>query len=257
MKSNVFGNVRNLRIWLPAGYADGAKSGRRYPVLYILDGQDLFDVCTASNGAEWHVDEIMTGLVQRHSIEPVIVVGIDSLGDAQRMHEDLPYKDVVVYPTMPEPAGRRFPDFLGNEVLPFVDAHYCVQPGPSHTALAGASYGAVAVLYTLLHRPDLFGSGIVESPALQVGNGQLLRDTADLAAGPRRVFLSMGTDEVPGQARLNAGLVGMFRVLVRNIETTYLAKAQVESIVQQGGKHDESSWSAMFERGVTFLYGAT
>lgn len=251
LKSRVFGNTRKLRIWLPSGYAEMVS--RRYPVLYLLDGQDLFDACTSSNASEWHVDEIMTDLIRRHSVEPAIVVGIDSLGEQQRMHEYLPYKDVVVYPTMPEPAGKQFPEFLGSEVLPFINAHYRVMPGPKNTSLGGASYGGVAVLYTLLSRPDLFGAGIIESPALQVGNGQMLRETTFLAAGPRKLFLSMGTNEVPGQPLLNSGLVEMFQVLVKNIESAYVGKTQMMSVLQQGGTHDEKSWSALFERGVAFL----
>jgi predicted alpha/beta superfamily hydrolase len=155
---------------------------------------------------------------------------------------------------MPEPAGKQFPEFLGSEVLPFINAHYRVMSGPKSTSLGGASYGAVAALYTLLMRPDLFGAGIVESPALQVGNGQLLRDTAFVAAGPGKVFLSMGTDEVPGQPLLNSGMAEMFRVLVKNIESAYIGKTQMVSVLQQGGTHDEKSWSALFERGVVFLY---
>ncbi len=252
LESRVFGNTRKLRIWLPPNYVE--EVSRRYPVLYLLDGQDLFDACTASDATEWHVDEIMTDLLRRHSVEPAIIVGIDSLGEQERMHEYLPYKDVVVYPTMPEPAGKQFPEFLGNEVLPFINMNYRAEYGPKYTSLGGASYGAIAALYTLLMRPDLFGAGIIESPALQVGNGQLLRDTAFLVAAPSRVFLSMGTNEVPGQPLLNSGLVGMFQALVRNIETAYMAKAKVDSVVQEGGTHDERSWSAMFERGVVFLY---
>ncbi len=254
LTSRIFGNTRNLRVWLPPGYGDAANAGRKYPVLYMLDGQDLFDRCTASNGVEWRVDEILTASIQRRSVTPIIVVGIDSLGDQQRMHEYLPWRDTVVFPSMPEPAGNQFPDFLGAEVLPLIAAHYRVESGPQHTALGGASYAAIAVLHTLIERPDWFGQGIVESPALQAGNGQLLRDSAFLAAAPRRLFLSMGTNEVPGQTALDSGLVAMFQALARNLDAAYLAKPDLESVVDPGGTHDEKSWSRMFERAVVFLF---
>ncbi len=140
LTSKIFANTRNLRIWLPPGYGEASQLTKKYPVLYMLDGQNLFDVCTAVGAIdEWHVDETMTSLIQGHSIKPVIVVGIDSLGEQERMHEYLPYKDIPVFPTMAEPAGKQFPEFLGTEVLPLIEAHYRAEAGPKHTAIGGSS----------------------------------------------------------------------------------------------------------------------
>ena len=89
--SNIFSNTRNLRVWLPQGYQDPANLDTSYPVLYLLDGEMLFDHCTAPRqSAEWRVDETLTTLIASHSVEPLIVVGIDSTGRS-RAHEFAPY----------------------------------------------------------------------------------------------------------------------------------------------------------------------
>lgn len=105
--SKVFGNTRMLRVWLPPGYDDAGNGARRYPVLYMFDGQNLFDACTASDlEHEWQVDETLTRLIAGGKVDPMIVVGIDNAG-ASRLNEYLPWRDVIQTPDMPEPDGRR------------------------------------------------------------------------------------------------------------------------------------------------------
>jgi enterochelin esterase-like enzyme len=139
--NKTFGTAGFLNIWLPPGYASRANASRRYPVLYMLDGQILFDDCRGGI-PEWHIDETLTRLIEAGSIDPLIVVGIDP---GRRMHEFLPYKDTVFSPASPEPAGKLFPDFLANEVAPFIAARYRIEKGPQ--AIGGSSYGGVAALY--------------------------------------------------------------------------------------------------------------
>ena len=158
----------------------------------MLDGQILFDDCRGGV-PEWHIDETLTRLIQAGRIEPLIVVGIDP---GQRMHEFLPWKDTVFSPASPEPAGRQFPDFLASEVVPFVAGRYRIEKGPQ--AIGGSSYGGIAALYALLQRPDLFTLGLLESPSLAVGNGQLLRDTEHLFKGPRPRLSRHGRKRVRG-----------------------------------------------------------
>ena len=93
--SKIFGNTRMLRVWLPPGYDDAANRSRKYPVLYMFDGQDLFDVCTGPESAyEWQIDETLTRLIAEGKIDPMIVVGIDNAGES-REHEYLPWRDVI------------------------------------------------------------------------------------------------------------------------------------------------------------------
>ena len=144
LKSGIFGNERNIRVLLPAGYADAANRDRRYPVLYMLDGQNVFDACLSDvSGHEWSVDETVQRLAAEQKIPPMIVVGVDHAGK-DRAREYLPYKDFFGNPDMGEPAGKRFPDFMTNEVMPLVDSRYRTLTGQPNTGIGGSSYGGVA-----------------------------------------------------------------------------------------------------------------
>jgi predicted alpha/beta superfamily hydrolase len=142
--------------------------------------------------------------------------------------------------------------------MPAIAAKYPVQTGPEHTAIWGASYGGVAALYALIHRPDLFGSGIVESPALEAGNGQLLRDTAELVIAPKRIAIGIGTAElkaeVPGALAFNAAWVREVKQLTQNLKAAYLP-GEVQLTITEGGQHNYPTFGQRFAGSLLFLYG--
>jgi enterochelin esterase-like enzyme len=260
--SATFGDTQTLRIWLPPGYNDPANAQKHYPVLYMLDGEKLFDVCTSSFHHEWRIDETLTRLIADGEIDPLIVVGIDSPG-ARRGDEYIPYFDPIF--TAPEPHGKLFPDFLANEVLPLVAREFRIAGDFRHTAIGGSSYGAVAALYALLHRPDLFGLGLLESTSLQVGNGQMLRDTTPLAIGPGRVSVGVGTGEMGGNeqfahqhgmevATFDKGFVQLSEQLAAALETAVLNRPAVVFVKQPGAKHEEQAWAERFPAAIKFLF---
>ncbi len=248
--NKTFGTAGYLNIWLPPGYADHANISRRYPVLYMLNGQILFDDCRGGV-PEWRVDETLTRLINAGTVKPLIVVGIDP---GKRDHEFLPYKDSVFAPTSPEPAGKRFPDFLANEVIPFITDRYRIEKGPQ--AIGGGSYGAVAALYALLARPDLFTLGLLESPSLAIGNGQLIRDTQYLFKGPTRVYLGMGGSESGGNpnSEENQAYITMLRMLERNLKAIAVDPPVVLSFTQPNGTHTPATWATRFEKAIEFLF---
>src|SRR3569832_1610326 len=105
--SKVFHNTRMLRVWLPPRYSSPEHRGQRYPVLYLNDGQDLFDACTSIfNAEEWGVDETATALIQSRRIPPLIIVGIDNAGKRDRPKEYLPFPDDTLRPASPKVYGR-------------------------------------------------------------------------------------------------------------------------------------------------------
>jgi enterochelin esterase-like enzyme len=261
-----YGKPQTLRIWLPPGYTDAANAKRKYPVLYMLDGQNYFDDCTAfANEREWRVDEAITRLLADNKIEPLIVIGIDS--DRERAHQYRPYRDPITDAAAPEPRGKELPAFLANEVLPYVSARYRVTSDAGKTGIGGASLGGVASLYVLLNRPDLFGVGLIESPTLPLGNGQLLRDSEFLARGPDRIYIGVGTTEVVGQrgdefarahrlslTEANAGFARMSETVAKNLKAAYLKQPAILLIVEQNATHGSTSWARRFPQAVTFLY---
>src|SRR5271170_549968 len=120
-RSRVFRNTRFLRVWLPPGYDDAENSGRHYPVLYLNDGQNLFESSTSFVGVEWQVDETADRLIRENAIPPLIIVGIDNAGK-DRFREYMPHRSL--HPVMLRVQGTKYPKFLQKEVMPFVARSY-------------------------------------------------------------------------------------------------------------------------------------
>ena len=254
-ESKTFPGARKLRIWLPPGY-DAAKP---YPVLYMFDGQNLFDRCTGYGNQEWTADEVASRLIAEGKIPPLIIVGIDNAG-ARRAQEYLPYPDPF-NPDAAQVEGEKLIAFL-REVIDFTGARYKLGEA---RGLGGSSYGGIATLQTVLHRPDLFNRALIESPSLQVGNGQLLRDAATPYALPERVFVGMGSAELAIEAdapserrafaqRVNAGSVSAVKRLAGALEASAMPAA-IKLVVAPGAHHNEAAWATRLPEALTFLFG--
>ena len=135
-------SARHVEIWLPPGYDT---SHIRYPVLYMSDGQNLFDPRYASTGTDWGVDESIVRLVQRGVIPPVIVVGV--WNSAERSFEYSPWH-----------GAERYARFLINELMPRVNREFRTLRGPRNTAHMGSSMGGLLSFYLVTHHPEAFGA---------------------------------------------------------------------------------------------------
>ncbi len=250
--SRVFGNQRMIRVLLPPGYDAPENATRRYPVLYLLDGQALFDACLSDvSHREWGVDETVDRLVEAKSIPPLIVVGVDN-GGAERMREYLPFKDFEQDPHMAEPVGRRFPDFLANEVIPSVNERYRTLRGPAHTGIGGSSYGGVAAFYALLEKPAVFGFGLVESAPLWVGHEQLVRDTKPLRVRPRKLYFGVGGREASSPAT-NARMLGLIRAVEANFRAADYGESRFRVVLDPEAAHNEDAWAKRLPGALEFL----
>jgi enterochelin esterase-like enzyme len=207
--SRVFHNTRFLRVWLPPGYDDPASAGRRYPVLYLNDGQNLFEAVSSFNGVEWQVDETADRLIREGKIPPMIIVGIDNTGKA-RIREYMPHR--ALYPVMVRAQGSRYPNFLLEEVMPFMARTYRVASGAENTGLGGSSLGALIALYTSAVQPGLVGRLLLESPSLWASQRQIIRDSRSVKRWPERIYLGTGTGEA-GRADRNRSVVDDVREL--------------------------------------------
>src|SRR6185295_7827754 len=134
--SRYLGVTRRITVWLSPG-ARG-RTAARYPVLYLNDGQNLFDPARAFAGNTWRVAETTSRLVRRGIIPPLVVVGIDH-GEMRRGREFLPVMDER-NPDPAKPMGREYAEFVTREVMPFVSQNYPVGRGTSATGFGGSSY---------------------------------------------------------------------------------------------------------------------
>lgn len=246
--SRILKTRRTIRVWLPPGYS----ARRRYPVLYLNDGQNLFESATSFTGIEWEVDETAARLIAARRIPPLVIVGIDNAG-RRRAREYLPYPDR----SNPESApaeGDRYLDFVGREVMPFVARRFRVSHHAKYTGFGGSSYGAAIALHAAITRPRLFGRLLLESPALQIGDGQLVVDARGRRRWPERVYLAIGTRETRSGQR-NRHIVALTLALAEVLDAAGLDKDRLDLLVDDGAGHHESAWARRFPRALEFLYG--
>lgn len=242
--------VRRITVLQPRG-ARGSRTSR-FPVLYLNDGQNLFDPARAFAGTTWAVPETLTQLVRQALIPPLVIVGIDH-GEMRRGREYLPVEDRRnLYAR--NPLGRQYAAFVTREVMPFVARNYPVAAGASNTGFGGSSYGAVAALYAAIMHPGVFGRLLIESPSLYVGNGYLLRRARHVARWPSRVYLGVGTAEAR-RADWNEETVANVRKLETLLRRAGLGPRRLKVVVEEGATHSESAWAKRLPSALQFLFG--
>jgi predicted alpha/beta superfamily hydrolase len=256
INSKVFRNIRDLRVWLPANYFAPVNRNKHYPVLYMQDGQNLFDEATAFNH-EWKFDETVEFLTGSMRIGPMIVVGIDNT--PRRANEYLPYpdaenKELGKFETQ-DVQGTHYGDFVINEVMPLIQKKYRVLLGPQNTGLGGSSYGGAVTLYTVLTHPGVFGKALIESPSLLIGNGQLLKDAEKATQFPQRMYLAIGTAEEADE-KASAKDVEPVTELEKILRDKGLGPNRLKVVVEEGAHHDEIAWSKRLQDALVFLYGS-
>jgi predicted alpha/beta superfamily hydrolase len=247
LTSRIFGNTRLLRVWLPPDY-DGWGT-IRYPVLYLNDGQNLFDPATAFAGVHWQVGETASRLIAEKKIRPLIIVGIDNTKN--RACEYIPYRSKD--PRVLKPQGKCYPDFLRREVMPLIEGRYSVLKGPENTGLGGSSLGGLITLYTQLAAPGVFGQLLIESPSLFVARRKILDESRRFRSWPARTYLGMGTQET-GNTEKDAKIVDDVRELEAILRGAGLDEQHLKVRIQDGAAHNESAWAARFPEALEFLY---
>src|SRR5579862_751048 len=251
LQSQIFRNTRMLRVWLPPGYSATENQGRHYPVFYLNDGQNLFDPATAYIGVDWQADEAADRLIREGKIPPLIIVGIDN-AQKDRAREYLPYR--ALNPPVMRPQGKRYPDFLMNEVMPFLYQRYRIARGPENTGLGGSSLGAIIALYTVMDRPGIFGRLLLESPSLFVSNRRILKSSRAFRQWPARIFMAMGTKEAGSEDR-DRQVVNDVRELGRTLRRAGLDEGRLRVKIDEGATHSETEWAKRFPEALTFLFG--
>ncbi len=232
-------------VYVPEGY--DSHHGPRYPVLYLHDGQNLFDRNTAYvPGRIWGVHETADRLIADGEIEPLIIVGIHNAGP-DRINEYTPTRD----PKMGGGDADLYGRMLLEEVKPFIDREYCTMQGPEHTGLGGSSLGGLATLYLGLKHPDIFGRLAVLSPSVWWNQKSILDFVSEATPEPRpRIWLDMGTSE-GGNTLRDTNLLN--KSLLRR---GWKEDEDLLYIKVPGGTHDEAAWAQRVEPFLKFLFPA-
>jgi len=241
VESPELGNRRDVLVCLPPGYA---RETRRYPVLYMHDGQNAFDAATAFVQQEWQADE--AALDSARAGQPVIVVAVSAIEQQPRGGGRLSEYGPFPVPELgAEGLGPRYAAFLADTLKPLVDARYRTLPDRWHTGLAGASMGGLISLYAALERPEVYGFAGVFSPSLWFADGAIFPWVEARPRGPAvRVWLDTGDREGDTLEQAAAAVEAASRLagLLR------LAGHDVRFEVAPGGRHTENAWAARFPR---------
>ena len=234
--------ARPVWVWLPPGYAQD--TARRYPVLYLHDGQNMFDARAA--GSEWGVDETAQQLVAAGAIAPFIAVAVPSFsgGGRDRVHE--------FTPTEGGRGGGGLPAYgawLLDALKPEIDRRFRTRPEPANTAVGGSSLGGLASLWMALNRGDRVGAALVVSPSLWWDGFWPRRAAASASAGPGapRLWLDMGAHE-------GEGVFAESRALRDALAASGWRGTKIAYFEDPEGRHDELSWAGRVEGMLKFLY---
>jgi predicted alpha/beta superfamily hydrolase len=229
------GRTRRVWLYLPPGYT--SHPTRRYPVVYLQDGQNVFDEATAFAG-EWGVDETLDQLAASpQQAARAIVVAVDN-GGAHRLDEYSPWANAE-YKQGGE--GDKYVDFLARTLKPYVDAHYRTRPDAAHTAIAGSSMGGLIAFYAGLKYPQIFGRVGVFSPALWFAKDSLLayerRSQPGLSAS--RFYFVAG----PAESETMLPLMVEAR---KQLLSSGLAPSHIRLQAPADGQHAEWFWRREF-----------
>jgi predicted alpha/beta superfamily hydrolase len=246
--SSHLGNSRDLIVYLPPEYE--RETRRRYPVLYLHDGQNVFDGMTSFlPNLEWRADEAAEGLIRAGLIEPIIIVGIANAG-AERANEYLPTR--LRLRGGEEVGGRAdlYGRMLVEEIKPFIDRTYRTRPDRRNTALGGSSFGGIVTLHLGLTRPDVFGKLAVLSPSVWWDDRLMVRRVRKLARKPdTRIWLDMGTAEGSGAVE-NSDLLRDALV-----ERGWRSGRDLAYYVDHGAIHQEGAWASRMPAILMYLFG--
>jgi predicted alpha/beta superfamily hydrolase len=217
---------RRVLIYLPESYHS---SNKTYPVLYMHDGQNVFDEATAFAG-EWGVDEALDTMSAKYG--ETIVVAIDN-GNEKRINEYCPY-DMSQFG---KGEGHHYVDFIVHTLMPYINRHYKTKRSAKYTSIAGSSMGGLISFYALLKYPNKFGAAGVFSPAFWVAPAikQDIEKKARKVKG--RIYFFAGKQE---SEHMVSDLLSVFEQMTR------LSKADVTTVIRAEGKHDEATWRHEF-----------
>lgn len=266
--SSRYVDARSIAIWLPSNYS----TLQKYKVIYMQDGQNLFDSSITWNHQEWHIDEHLQQLIDNKQIEPCIAVGIWNNGSKRHIEYfpqkpfkslDLLFQDSLIYKTKRNPetpmfAGEIISDnyllFLTKELIPYVEEHYNVSRKAKDRLIAGASMGGLISWYAALEYPRIFGNaacfsthwpGIwpADDPKQKIFQAFLSYANSHRAKKTHWYF-DHGTN----------GLDQYYDPYQKAIDDVYMKNPNFKSLVFEGFDHSEMAWSHHFQQAIIHLW---
>lgn len=232
---------RDVIVWLPPGY--DASQQAEYPVLYMHDGQNIFDPSTSFMGVDWQVDETVDQFIAQEVIEPMIIVGIYNTADRSEEYLD-------------ETVSEQYKDLVIETIKPMIDQAYRTSRDAQQTFTAGSSAGGTLAFMLAWEHPDVFGGALCFSPAFidpdPGSNGFNYLDDIRLSPQPSQARFYLYNGGVGLEKKLQPGIDEAIRLLeqkgMQKDKDFFFHK-------DEGAKHDETAWSKDFGLGLLWMLG--
>lgn len=230
---------RRIWVYLPPDY--DIEEDTQYPVLYMHDGQNLFDNATAFSG-EWRVDELLNELFEEGAVVP-IVIGIDH-GSQYRLSEYC-VEDYIGEKETIIAEGSNYLDFLTNTLKPYVDRHFRTKSAKEFTGIMGSSLGGLISTYAILYHSDIYGLAGLFSSSYWLSES--IYSIPFTYEAPNRIYFLCGTNE-------DESTVENIRKMHTLFNKSYADPNFVKLEIAEGGGHNEKLWSNYFKASILFLY---
>ncbi|MEN3042255.1 MAG: alpha/beta hydrolase-fold protein [Fervidobacterium sp.] len=234
-------NSRNIIIYLPPNYDS---SNERYPVLYMHDGQNIFDASTSFSGIEWSADETTESFIKEGLIKPIIIVGIYNMGNDRR-NEYSPWVDK----SYGGGKGDLYAEFIVKTLKPYIDKNFRTLPDRDNTAIAGSSLGGLISLYIGFKYNDVFSKVSVMSPAFWFADKKIFDFvTFTEVPEPTKIYMDVGTQESSNPEIYVIDARNMYKLLQKktNVQIVYME--------DQGAIHSESAWAKRFPELLLYFF---
>jgi predicted alpha/beta superfamily hydrolase len=232
-RSSLLENERDIFVWLPPSYS--SQTGRRYPVLYMHDGQNLIDPTTSFAGTDWRVDETVTKLIRAGKLKEIIVVGINNTAD--RLDE---YSD--------SEKGNNYIKFLMEELKPFIDSGYRTLADPGNNAVMGSSMGGLISFLAAWKHPEIFSMAGCMSSSFYYNNDKIFETLKIYETPPKglKIYIDHGEDGLVRGQKVFAALTQLGFVIGTNLDYYYAP----------GAEHNETAWAERLGRPLLFFFGS-
>ena len=234
MYSKYLDSKRTVIVWMPPGYKRLRNALKRYPVLYMHDGQNLIDPNTSFAGTDWRVDETVSRLSKAKKMKDIIVVGIYNTTD--RLHE---YSDSV--------KGEKYLKFIINELKPFIDSKYRTFPERENTAIMGSSMGGLISFIAGWRYDNVFSMAGCMSSSFYHNHEKVFGMINENNGLKKNVkfYIDHGED----------GLIRGQKMYVKLTELGYVIGKDMDYFYAPGAEHTESAWADRLERPLLFFFG--
>lgn len=229
--------ARDIVVWLPPEYS--SESDRRYPVLYMHDGQNIVDPSTSSFQVDWQIDEAADSLIKQKLIEPLIIVGI--YNTPQRNNE---YSE--------NDTGYAYMNFIVDSLKPFIDRNYRTKPDRQNTANGGGSLGGLISFILAWQYSEIFSKAFCFSPAFKIDRYNFVDNVLSYSGKKKEInlFICNGDDEL--DTRLQTGVDEMLNALTKN---GYKERTDFYYVKAKNSQHGERDWSKNIPRALIYLFG--